>query len=74
MLLRIDEAAQILHRSPVSVYRYAMSGRLPGTKAGGVWDFSLADVLAFLERDIVEKEQRLAMLKAERAKHEVHTD
>ena len=69
MLLRIDEAAKILHRSPVSVYRYAMSGRLPGTKAGGVWDFSLADVLAFLEQDIAETEQRLAVLKAEHSKH-----
>ena len=69
MLLRIDDAAKILHRSPVSVYRYAMSGKLPGTKEGGVWDFSTADVLAFLEQDIAETEKRLEILKAERAKH-----
>ena len=47
-----------LHRSPVKLYRYAMSGKLPGTKEGGV-SIPTADVLAFLEQRSAETEKRL---------------
>ncbi|MBI3318806.1 MAG: helix-turn-helix domain-containing protein [Candidatus Omnitrophica bacterium] len=38
-ILTIDQVADFLHLHPMTVYRLAKEGKLPGFKVGGRWRF-----------------------------------
>jgi len=48
-LLTIEEVAEALKLKPITVRRWAASGKLPASKMGRVWRFHPADVQAFMQ-------------------------
>ena len=45
-LLTVEEVAQFLHVSSVTVYRLASRGQLPATKVGKLWRFQREEIEA----------------------------
>ena len=60
-LITVNEVAAYLRVNPMTVYRMANRGELPGIKVGDLWRFKERDIAAWLEQ-----QKRSAKLKRKR--------
>lgn len=49
-LMTVDEVAAYLRVNPMTVYRLANRGALPGVKVGDLWRFEERGIAAWLKR------------------------
>ena len=58
ILFTVDELAQYLKMRPITIYKHAAAGKLPGFKVGSKWRFKKSTIDKWIEEQEMGRAKR----------------